>query len=475
MNKNKINLEYSLRWSFNYIRGHFGWWYKSFRGEVDPQYMSSLRRSDSLDILKLKEVQWTRLKALIRHAYDTVPFYRKEIRKFGIHPTRIQDPDDFAKLPILTKTHVRERQKDLISTKYEVQSLSATQTGGSTGEPVKVYLNKRRIRLETTDQIWANQLSGWRIGEPVGYLWGAPEVAPPVHPFRQLARRHLLNPGFLTKAYDLNTETFMNFIAMYRRWRPTLVIGYASSLRALSEFLIHETVKLFSPKAVISSAELLDENTRQLIQKAFGCPVIDRYGSREVGLIACQCIKGRFYHLNMHRVYLEIVSENGKDAGLDKSGKILVTDLANFGMPIIRYEIGDVGRWSPQKSCTCSRQSDCLTSIEGRTFDFLVTSDGKKIHGLCFNRDIFSIPGISQYRLVQESPTLVTVQVVQNDNFHQESITSLQHSIKEKLGSDVLVRFEPMDRLPKTPSGKIRYIECKVPLDKHAALLDPPA
>jgi phenylacetate-CoA ligase len=251
----------------------------------------------------------------------------------------------------------------------------------------------------------------------------------------------------------------MRFVDNYLKWSPTLVVGYALTLRALSEFLLTKGIGLTSPKAVISSAELLDVNTQQLIQKAFRCPVIDRYGSRETGLIACQCLEQQGYHVNMMRIYLEIVDEKGQDISQHDSGEILVTDLANYGMPLIRYQIGDRARWSQKNYCSCGRNFELLSTIEGRTFDYLITSDGKKIHGLYFNKYLFTVPEISHYRLVQESHDFIRLQIVENKPLADTKIEQIRTVIRDKIGENVIVQIERVSHIKKGASGKLCYIE----------------
>lgn len=462
-----------LRVLFNRIRGEIGWVYKSWRGEIDARYMASLRRSERFGIGRLKELQWKKVKSLIDHAYESVPFYRQQMNDLGARPSDIRTPDDFRKLPTLSKRDLRKRQKDLLSTKYASDSLRESWSGGSTGEPVRFYLDRRRVRLSTTDEIWADGWSGWKIGEPIARLWGASEATRPVSSYRRLIRRYVLNPGFMIEAYDLTRGTFVHFVDNYRRWSPTLIVGYASALRALSEFLLVEGLKLLPPKVVISSAELLDENTRLLIERAFCCPVMDRYGSREMGLMACQCLEGRQYHVNMQRIYLELITDQGKEASENESEKVVVTDLGNYGMPLIRYEIGDRARLSLKRQCACGRRSECLSLIEGRTVDFLIASDGKKVHGLYFNRHIFKVRGVSQYRLVQESRHVVRLQVIENEPITSEQIEGLIRLIREKIGENATVEFEKVASLPKTPSGKLRYVECHVRPDESNTLSNP--
>ena len=135
-----MHVPQELRVLFNRIRGEIGWAYKSWRGEIDARYMASLRRSERFGIHRLKELQWKKLKSLIEHAYESVPFYQQQMNALGLHPSDIRTPDDFRKLPTLSKRDLRKRQKDLLSTKYASDSLRESWSGGSTGESVRFYL-----------------------------------------------------------------------------------------------------------------------------------------------------------------------------------------------------------------------------------------------------------------------------------------------------------------------------------------------
>jgi phenylacetate-CoA ligase len=441
-----------LRNSFNRIRGKIGWLYKGCRGEVDLNYMRNLRESESLSIDRLRKIQWLKLKKIIDHSYNTVPFYRARMDSIGIRPDDIQTSNDFLQFPRLTKKDLQERQKDLLSNRYSAASLVESWSGGSTGEPVRFCLDRRRIRWATTDEIWADEFSGWKIGEPIARLWGAPLTTAQVPFYRQLVRRHVLNPGFLVDAYELKHSTFMNFVSQYSRCRPTLIVGYSSALRELSLFILSEGLNLRPPKAIISSAELLDQNTKALIEEAFRCEVLDRYGSREMGLTASQCLKGQRYHVNMLRIYLELVDAKGA--------------TANPNVPLIRYEIGDRAKSSPSNGCECGRNFESLATIEGRTIDFLITSEGKKIHGLYFNLLILKFPEITQYRLVQESINSLQLQIVENNTITDKELNKLTSSVKIMIGENAHVRVERVKNIPKSKSGKLRYLECNVILER---------
>lgn len=458
----------------NRLRGCVAWRYKSLRDEVDATYMKSLRRSEYLDESQLKELQWHRLIRLLQHAYETVPFYRTRMDESGLKPNHIQSPDDLRKLPILTKKDIRTQQKQLISTEFPVETLYANHSGGSTGEPLHFYLDERRRRMGTTDAMWFSMWSGWRIGDPIAYLWGAPENPPKTHWARRLFRERVLSPGFFVDAYTLNDEKLHGFVQQYNKWSPTLIVGYAMALRELADFLLAEGIRLDPPpKAVISSAELLARDSARVISDAIGCPVMDRYGCREVSLIAGQCPASHDYHVNINRIFLEILSDDDDQAepADGQPGRVIVTDLEGYGMPLIRYELGDRASRSESSACNCGWKADRIAAIEGRTADFLLTADNKKVHGLYFNILVWDVPEIERYCLVQESYELITLSYIEKTPVPTDKLDGLRLAIQKAIDPDVRVELSRVDTLPKTRSGKHKYIESRI-VDKQTMHTD---
>ncbi|HUU58810.1 MAG TPA: phenylacetate--CoA ligase family protein, partial [Phycisphaerae bacterium] len=144
------------------------------------------------------------------------------------------------------------------------------------------------------------------------------------------------------------------------------------------------------------------------------------------------------------------------------SGRVLLTDLGNLAMPLIRYEVGDRAAWAAERRCHCSDDGECIRRLEGRTSDFVWSADGRAIHRAWFNSLILSVPGVRQYRLVQESLRSLRVEVVENRPIAEGRARDVCRRIRETLGGDVEVRWQRRASLPQTPLGKYRYVESRV-------------
>ena len=452
-----------LRSAINRLRGAIGSVYKDWRGETDRAHMALLRASRTWPRSALKAYQWRQLKILVAHAWYTVPFYRQRMAAAGVSPHDIRSEQDFQRLPVLDRSSIYDNAERMVSDCYPRCRLERRTSAGSTGEPVAVYLDPRRLRLSVTEEIWADGWSGWRPGEPVAMVWGDESGAVGAGGFRRWVRGHIHSPGFIVDARSLSREGFLEFADKYRKWRPGLVVAYASALRPLAEFLLEEAVHPAAPHAVISSAELLAESTRQLAQRAFGAPVLDRYGCRETGLVAFQCGPAGHYHVNMLRIYLEVVSEDGRPVEPGQPGKVLLTDLGSFAMPLIRYQVGDMAAWAAYRRCPCGTGAECLERIEGRTSDFVRSPLGHRVHRAKFNALILGTPGIRQYRLVQESLREVRLEIVESRPLAPDLLRGLCEQVRSVIGGEVEVRIGRVSRLPQTAAGKYRYVESRVP------------
>ncbi|MBN2212131.1 MAG: phenylacetate--CoA ligase family protein [Sedimentisphaerales bacterium] len=411
----------------------------------------------------LRQRQWDKMRILLNHAYQSVPYYRQQMDKVGLKPDDIRCREDWSHLPLLSKNDLRHHLEELVSTDYASKHLYQTSSGGSTGEPVRFYLDERRRRMAGTETHWIHTWCGWREGEPIARLWGAPEKTVHVSGIRHFFRRLILEPGFLIDAYSLNQATLNNFVDAYRRWSPTLVIGYAQALGELANFLLEEKIELPSCRAVVSSAELLNQHNAELIRRAFKAPLMDRYGCREVSLIACQCPQAqKDYHINMFRIFLELLDDDNQPVEPGASGRVVVTDLANFGMPLIRYDLGDRAKWSSSPGCVCGWDSERLSNLEGRTCDFLFRSDGTKIHGLYINVLVWEVPQIVRYRLCQESLEQVVLDYIENEPVPAAKLLWLQARLRETLGQQMDITLRKVETLPKSKSGKHQYIDCHI-------------
>merc|ERR1711964_328509 len=171
-------------------------------------------------------------------------------------------------------------------------------------------------------------------------VWGNP---PAPATFKQKFRHHLLDRTIYLDTMDLNEQSMGEFVELWRKERPGAVFGHAHSIYLFARYLLDKDIKTLRPKAIVATSMMLLDHERQAIEKAFDCAVTNRYGCEEVGLIACECEQHNGMHLNLPHVYVEFLNENNEPVNAGEPGKIVLTDLNNYSMPLIRYRVEDVG------------------------------------------------------------------------------------------------------------------------------------
>jgi len=363
----------------------------------------------------LLTLQQTKLFRLLENAYAYVPYYRHLFDEVGFRPADIRrNPARFGKVPTLSKAIIRENFMGLQTTDPKVRpDLSLLTTGGSTGEPLK-FMQDNSFRDYVTADIhrhlgWA----GWEFGMPHCYIWGTNSEMAAKQSFRARLMDWNLN-RFVTNAYILSVQSMHEFVSEIRRRRPEILFAYPSSLYHFAEFTRMNSFDDIRFRAILSSAEVLYPKQRQLVEETFACKIFDRYGTRELGGLGCQCQFHTGLHVSVENVYLEILNEFGEPTRPGEPGNIVVTNLNNYGMPFIRYSLADVASWRPIGPCPCGRAHPMLDVIEGRHNDMFRTRDGRFIWGGVTN-PLWNIEGVKQFQFVQKTYDRVVVRLVKTE------------------------------------------------------------
>ncbi|MES2663453.1 MAG: hypothetical protein V4629_09150 [Pseudomonadota bacterium] len=439
----------------------------------DPrmQRLTELEKNQYLPTQQLRQLQLKRLQTLIDHAFTTVPYYRDHMKKSGVVPQDIKSLKDIARLPVLSKNDILQHKDQLISSSFSLESLLADASGGSTGITTHYYRDRRQHMYRSADQVRHDRWSGWNIGDPYALIWGASKDLAGMASLKQSLVRQWIHRCYPLDAFELTDESMENFEKTMRRIRPKMVLGYANALVQFSEYMIQaKKPSIPSIQGVISSAESLTQAKREIIQTAFQCPVLNRYGSREVGLVASECSHGEGLHINADNVLVEILHQT--DQGFEpvaegEEGEIVVTDLWNYGMPFIRYRMGDIGRFK-KGTCSCGRTLPLLAEVKGRTSDFFKDHHGKKIHGEYFTHWFYEDDRVYQFQLIQESLMYVVLKLVLHEKFRNvENIKQpiTQHyteHLHNTLGKSIHIDVEFLDYIPPSPSGKFLFTISKV-------------
>jgi len=417
---------------------------------------------------RLEEMQWRRLEKLLSHAYEFSPFYRDRFRRWGLEPRDIQSPDDLRRLPVLTKEDIQQSGQHMVSTSSRREELIPDMTGGSTGRPLRFCRDRFADSHRRAATFRHNRMAGWNLGDKVGVVWGARRDLVGLRGWKAEVRSRLLERQRVLDASSMGPREMARFGEILTRFRPTVLFGYAKAMAIFARFLSETGIDGIHPQSVVTSAEMLEPGERLLIEQAFGCPVYDRYGCREVGLIASECEYRGGLHINAESLYVEIMS-NGVPARPGELGHVVITDLVNYAMPMIRYRIDDLA--SPAAaSCKCGRGLPLIDKIAGRTTEFIVLPDGRLVSGASLTIYLVArIKGIGQAQLIQEDPTTVRVRVVPDHEFGDATIDSFCAQAREIMGDGISFRFELCDRIERESSGKYRFCISNVAGDRFSA------
>jgi phenylacetate-CoA ligase len=424
------------------------------------RHYRELLRTQFDPMAAIRQRQWEKIRSLLDHAYRTTRFWRGRLAKFGLEPGCIHSFEDFRAVPILTKTDLRACQDDLLSEPYRGAALHQKRTSGSTGVSVEVLVDEEAQQFKRACALWANEWSGWRMGERVAVLWGAEEN--PRRGWRAWLRNMLLERATYLDTLRINEQSMDCFVAMLRRRSIGLLFGHAHSLFLLAQFVQARNVTDIRPHGIISAAMVLHDWERRTIEAVFQCPVTNRYGCEEVSLIACECERHQGLHVNADGIYLEVLRPDGTPCLPGEPGTIVVTDLVNRAMPIIRYPVGDVGTLS-DRQCPCGRGLPLLERIEGRVADYVVTPRGELVSGISLT-DHFNtmVPGVIQMQIIQEEIDQFVFRIVRGPDFGPQSLERIRELATKHFGEEVRYECDYVDRIPQEPSGKYWFCISKV-------------
>jgi phenylacetate-CoA ligase len=265
----------------------------------------------------------------------------------------------------------------------------------------------------------------------------------------------------MVDAASFSQESLRVFTHRFRSFRPEVVVAYANSVSELVDFCRAEGITLPSPKSIITSAEVLTAENRGKIEGYFGAPVFDRYGCREVSVIASECEAHDGLHINAENLLVEFLVDD-RPAEPGEIGKVVITDLGNYAFPFIRYEIGDLG--SPaQGSCSCGRVLPRMQMVAGRTSDFLRAVDGRRVSGTALTVLLAAkVNGVRQVQIVQHELTSLTFKLVVDDTFNDDSRQLIERQVEHFFGERMEFTLEFVDEIPREASGKYRFSICEL-------------
>ena len=428
------------------------------------RYLQEFEQTQYLPEAAIRDLQWGRLRTLLEHAYLRCPFYRRRFENAGLFSSDLRSLEDLRVLQPLEKRDIQDHGKEMMANDWPAADLIRNQTGGSTGTPVQFYLDRARKCSRGAATLRHNRWAGWEHGDRTAVIWGAPRDKP-ADGWRSRLRGWLLGEPLWLDAGSLTERSMDEFHAALLRYRPRAIQAYARSAVLFARYLEVRGLTPHHPHAIITSAEVLEDDERALLERVFCCRVFNRYGCREVSVIASECEAHRGLHTMAESLYLEIETPTGP-ARPGVVGDILVTDLLNFAMPLIRYRIGDVGSWATGM-CPCGRGLPRLERIAGRVTDFLIGDDGRMVSGAALTISIVANrPSLGQVQIRQHERGAVVFRVKPGLGFGPENdLDYLRSAAREYLGAETRVAMEIVAHLPAEPSGKFLFSRSTVAPD----------
>lgn len=431
--------------------------YDTLKGLSVRREMYKLHDLARLDRSDLDVYRNNRLRSLIHHCYDNVPFYRTLMDERGLVPEDISQIDELPKIPPLTRLDLRKHLNDLVARNVDLSKCVRNKSSGSTGEPVVSFHDREAQSASIAARFYCWGVAGWQIGDPMVQIRGGSRTIleawskPSSRLWSWLIRRRRFWAYNLVEQHKLDTVLYEVY-----RYKPAIILGYANALTALAIRAIDLGLPKLDCRAVLTFAESLFEQNRKIIEAQFG-PVYDQYGCNEIWAIAYQCNMGQGYHVLEPHVVVEL--EPLSHAG-DNSSRVLVTDLDNFAMPLIRYQVGDLATIETTQKCPCGSIFQRLERIMGRETDLIETAQGGYylVPGFPMGNAIQSVETIYQHQVAVLRDGTIELRLVTEKPLSSEEMILLRDHLKEYIGKETKLRIKRVDTILPSPSGKVNLV-----------------
>jgi len=440
------------------------------RNVVFPIYWKYIKHSNVLSCYKaLRNYQWNTLEenkkiqrkklySLVTYASQNIPYYRGIIKEQNLRFSENTIFEDIKKFPLLTKDIIRNNFDKLY--KFRDNTYYLNTSGGSTGEPAIFYQDSNYFAWNTAAKILFDEWAGRMLGEPMVKLWGSlRDILKNGQGFKEYLRQQLSGVTILSSSRMAEKDMY-KYMQRINMIKPYLIFAYTNSIDEFACFLQKHHLSIYSPQAVMTSAGVLYPEVRTRIEKVFLAPVFNRYGSREVGDIACNCKTSPGLHLIPDIHYVEIVDKNGKEVKPGEPGEIIITSLTNYTMPLIRYKIGDRGILS-NKNCKCGHGLPLLEKVVGRITGNFKNKLGDYISGGLFFSLFYFIENIKQFQIVQEAIDYISINLVLIDKTKlkdmDKDFKEINQIIWKAMGNETKIKYNIVDGIKLSSSGKYMY------------------
>jgi len=436
----------------------------AYRGESALlRHHRDLRRFWRATPEQLERHRLERLRLLLRHAAATSPFHHDRLAAAGVSADTLHTCDDIRVLPLLDKNDLNQHMDRILSNAIPLDLLIKSSTGGSSGVPLTFYRDRDVTAVRRAQDYFFNARLGICPGTKRAWVWGSPIDVNQLASLKARLANFLSERAIYFYSFDADREAIAAFISQLQSHRPEAIFAYPNMLAVIAEQIRESGADVSPVRRIITTAEPTYDWQRELFRAVFGGGTYERYGSREIGTVAAEGPEHNGMVVFEPTYYMEVVDERGGAVGGDSMGELVVTDLYNFAMPLIRYRTGDLVRIEAASPAdeSCWRR---ITAVGGRVVDLIVRPDGARIAGEAIIMALRTSGFQQKVQVVQTAPQVFRVRHLIGAEIADNIKDRFKSRLDGLLGAPVTIEYQAVGELKYDKSGKYRYVtsECNV-------------
>ena len=414
---------------------------------------------------RAREYQLDKLRDILNLAYQKTGYYRRVFDNAGFHPGDLRCLEDINKLPIIDKHIVVNHLSDMCTRSVKTVDVDFTSTGGTSGTPVRFYINADRSSIEYAYLTKSWERAGYKLGMPMAVFRGRvvyPDRNGLRHEYDPLLRHHYYSNFHMS---DDNMARYLEHIAALG---PCFLHVYPSSVAALAGYILRKDVQApENIRGIIAESEIVYPRQRRMIEDVFGCRCFSCYGQTEKLVLASECEQSNDYHIWPTYGYFELLDKNGKPVTKPgQRGEIVGTGFINTVMPFVRYRTGDWATYVSDHCQSCGREHTIIRDIQGhRTQEVLIAADGSEISWTALNMHDDTFSRVRQFQFMQEKPGQAILRVVPAEGFSEKEIGRIHKNLGQKLENQLTFTIKLVDSIALSTRGKVIYVDQRISSD----------
>lgn len=408
---------------------------------------------------EIEEYQNQKLRALIQHAYKTVPYYNQMMKAEKLSPADIKSKDDLYKVPILTKEKIKNNFSELISTSTNKLLVRHGHTSGTTGTPLDLCYDIQTCVVHHVADWRQKYWAGLEYGKPYASIQGRVTV-PIGQKTPPFWRKNYINNQLFLSSFHLTKENLPYYFEKLKKDNIEYLEGYPSTVYILAKYL-KENNQTFPLKAILTSSETLFDFQRETIEVSFCCQIFDFYGMAERVMFATECDHHKGHHINQDYGIAEFLDSTNNPVRKGSLGRMVATSLFNFSMPLIRYQTNDSCSLKIEK-CSCGRVFPLMDDVATKDEAIVTLPDGRLISPSILTHPFKPMQNILESQIIQEELNVIRIKIVINNNYTKKDEKQLIDAFIERLGHEIFIKIEYVKEIPRTKSGKFKWVTSKI-------------